>query len=79
MTASAATAAREITLDKETPFIVYCLERYRYYHGLSGAEAANLFKDKGIFEYIRKFYDVLHTMSDQYIMDDIDEFAAQSG
>ena len=62
----------------KSDFSVYCLERYRYYHGLSGLEAAELFEDKGVFGYLEEFYGALHIMSDRYITEDIDRFLAES-
>jgi len=57
-------------------FKAFCLERYKYAHGLNGREALSLFKQYGVMDYINSFYDVLHTFGDQYIVSDIDEFIA---
>ena len=53
-----------------------CLERYKFVHGLNGREALRLFEQYGVMDYIKSFYDVLHTFGDQYIVADIDEFIA---
>jgi hypothetical protein len=50
------------------------MERYRYFKGLSGADVAQIYDQYRIYEYIRKYYEVLHTMGDQYIVHDIDEY-----
>ena len=55
-------------------FKVFCLERYKYTHGLKGHEALSLFKQYGVLDYLGSFYDVLHTFGHNYIVDDIDEF-----
>ena len=31
-------------MKKESDFVIYCMERYRYFKGLSGAEAAKISK-----------------------------------
>lgn len=61
-------------MSQRTEFAVYCLERYRYYHGLSGSEAAKLFAENGVFGYLEESYGALHTMGDRYITEDIDDF-----
>ena len=57
-------------------FKVFCLERYKYAHKLSGREALSLFTQYGVMDYIGSFYDVLHTFGEQRIIADIDEFIA---
>lgn len=55
-------------MSKESKFLIYCIERYRYAKGLSGAEVTNLFEKYDIFEYITTYFESLHTMSDNYIV-----------
>ena len=55
-------------------FKVFCLERYKSKHQMSGSETFRLFKEYGVFDYLGSFYDVLHTFGEQYIVSDIDEF-----
>ena len=57
-------------------FKVFCLERYKFYHNMTGKEAFQLFKEYGVLDYIDRFYDTLHTTGDRYIVSDIDEFIA---
>jgi hypothetical protein len=57
-------------------FKAFCLERYKYTHGLSGRETLRLFNQYGVMDYIVSFYDILHTFGEQYIVADIDEFIA---
>ena len=61
-------------MSRETNFLIYCMERYRYSKGLTGAEAAKLFDRYDIYGYINKYFEVLHTMSDPLIVKDIDEY-----
>ena len=65
-------------MSRETDFIIYCIERYRYFKGLSGKEAAQIFEKYGIYAYIRKYFDALHTMGDRYIVQDIDDYIESS-
>lgn len=63
-------------MSRETDFYIYSLERYRFIKGLTGAEAASLFEENDIYGYISQYFEVLHTMSDQLIVQDIDEYIA---
>lgn len=55
-------------------FLIYCLELYRRARHLTGREAYDLFRRTGADEYVRASFGALHTMGDQYILDDIEEF-----
>ena len=55
-------------MSKEAKFLVYCIERYRHFKGLSGSEVAELFEKYGIYDYITKYFEALHTMGDDYII-----------
>ena len=61
-------------MSKESNFLIYCMERYRYSKGISGADVANLFDEYGIYEYVRKYFESLHIMGDNYIVQDIDDY-----
>ena len=61
-------------MSKESKFLVYCMERYRHFEGLSGSEVAELFEKYGIYDYITKYFEALHTMGDDYIIQDIDDY-----
>lgn len=61
-------------MSKEAKFLVYCIERYRHFEGLSGSEVAELFEKYGIYDYITKYFEALHTMGDDYIIQDIDDY-----
>lgn len=61
-------------MSKEGEFLIYCMERYRYYKQLSGAEVAALFDACQVYDYIIKYFEALHTMGDMYIVDDIDGY-----
>ena len=50
-------------MSKESNFLIYCMERYRHFKGLSGADG-----------YITKYFESLHTMGDHCIVQDIDDY-----
>lgn len=59
-------------MSKETKFAVFCMESYKVHKALTGKQVSDLFEKYGVFDYIREFYDVLHTTGYQYINRDID-------
>ena len=61
-------------MSRESDFLIYCMERYRYFKGLSGDETAKLFEKYGLYEYIVKYFESLHTMGENCIVEDIDEY-----
>ena len=65
---------RKHEVNKELNFLIYCIERYRYFKGLSGAEVVKIFKKYDIYGYITKYFEVLHTVGDHCIVQDIDDY-----
>lgn len=65
-------------MSRKTDFLIYCMERYRYIKGLSGAETASLFDRYDVYSYINKYFEVLHTLSDRLIVQDIDDYMMNS-
>lgn len=61
-------------MSAESNFLIYCMERYRYFKGFSGADVAKIFDKYGIYGYITKYFESLHTMGDDYIVKDIDDY-----
>ncbi len=59
-------------MSKELPFIVLCVEEYKNKKNMLGEEVVDLFNKYCVFEYIKSFYDVLHTTGTRYIINDID-------
>ena len=49
-------------MSRELAFLVYCMERYRHFKGLSGADVARLFDEHGVYRYIIKYFESLHTL-----------------
>lgn len=66
-------------MSKEAIFTIFCLENYKLYRHLSGAETVDIFSRYGVFDYIREFYDVLHTTGHNYINQDIDIYLHARG
>ena len=66
-------------MSKETAFTVFCLENYKMHQNLSGKQVLALFDRYGVFDYIREFYDVLHTTGYNYINNDIDIYLKSRG
>ena len=59
-------------MSRELPFIVLCLEEYKNQKHLSGKEVIEIFNKYSVFDYIRSFYEALHTPGTKYIINDID-------
>ena len=66
-------------MKKETTFLIYCMERYRYFKGFSGAEVAQLFEKHALYDYITNYFDALHTMGDLALVQDIDAYIRDAG
>lgn len=59
-------------MSKELPFIILCIEQYKNQKGMTGKEVLDLFNEYSVCEYIRSFYEALHTTGTKYIINDID-------
>lgn len=58
----------------KTYFLAFCIEQYKAIKGMDGADVAQLFFDKGVASFLIDNFDVLHTQSRQWLMEEIDEF-----
>lgn len=54
------------------PFLVYCIEQYKDKKNMTGKEVISLFRQYSVCEYIKSFYEALHTTGGKYIVEDID-------
>ena len=61
-------------MNRESVFLIWCMERYRYYKGLSGADVAGLFEKHGVYAYVTRHFEALHTLGDRCIVQDIDDY-----
>jgi hypothetical protein len=59
-------------MSNEIALTVFCIENYKVHTSMTGKQTAELFRPYGVFDYLREFYDVLHTTGYQYINSDID-------
>lgn len=59
-------------MSKKIAFTVFCIENYKVHTSMTGKQTAELFRQYGAFDYLREFYDILHTTGYQYINNDID-------
>lgn len=55
-------------------FISFCIEQYKEAKGMSGYEAMSLLSKYGVLEYLSEHWEVLHTQSRQWILEDIEEY-----
>ena len=58
-------------MDEKTPFIIYCIEEFKSAEGLSGKAVIELFNRFRVIDYIRSYYEALHTTGRQYIVNEI--------
>lgn len=50
------------------------IEQYKIQNGIDGAKVATLFFEKGVAEYLMDNFEVLHTQSRQWLMEEIDNY-----
>lgn len=55
-------------------FLSFCIEQYKHSKGLSGSDAMRVLFQYGVLDYLERHYEVLHSQSRQWLMEDIDEF-----
>ena len=61
-------------MSKESTFIIYCLERYRFAKSMSGKAVAELFAAKKVFDYLSRFFESLHVIGEKLIIREIDDY-----
>ena len=55
-------------------FISFCIEQYKNEKGISGSEAMALLSEYGVLEYLSEHWEILHTQSRQWLVEEIDDF-----
>lgn len=55
-------------------FIAFCIEEYGTAKSMSGEKVLELFSQYGVIDYLKEYFDPLHTQSRQWLIEDIDEF-----
>ncbi len=63
-------------MSKELPFMIFCIEEYKSEKNMTGKEVVNYFDKYNVLEYIKSFYESLHTTGVKYIVNDIDMYIA---
>ena len=59
-------------------FKLFCVEMYKLKYNLTGKEVISLFNKYDVLNFIEDIYDVLHTLSDDIIVSDINEYINNS-
>lgn len=55
-------------------FVSFCIELYKEAKHISGAEAVQILDKYKVLDYLSEHFEILHTQSRQWILEDIDEF-----
>ena len=55
-------------------FLSFCIEQYKNAKGLNGAEVLETFAKYDVLDYLNNHFEILHTQSRQWILEDIDEY-----
>ena len=61
-------------MSKESTFIIYCLERYRFAKSMSGKAVAERFAAKKVFDFLSRFFESLHVIGEKLIIQEIDDY-----
>lgn len=59
-------------------FLSFCIEQYKNAKGISGQDAMTVLSEFGVLDYLEDNYEVIHTQSPQWILEEINEFMANS-
>ncbi|MBQ3186752.1 MAG: DUF3791 domain-containing protein [Alistipes sp.] len=55
-------------------FLAFCIEQYMNEKELSHEETMSLLTECGALDYLAEHFEILHTQSRQWIIEDIDEY-----
>ena len=55
-------------------FLSFCIEQYKRHISTSGSDVMAFFVQYGVDQYLVDNFDILHTQSYQWLMEEIDEF-----
>jgi hypothetical protein len=53
-------------------YTIFLIEQYRSKFGISANSTYNLFKDKGILEYINNVFEAIHTLDTNFVISEIE-------
>lgn len=60
--------------NQQSYFLTFCIEHYKHLKNMEGSKVKELFDRTGVSDYLISNYDVLHTQSRQWILEDIESF-----
>lgn len=55
-------------------FLSFCIEQYKNEKHLTSSEVIDLLNKYNVLNYLSEHYEILHTQSRQWILEDIDEY-----
>lgn len=55
-------------------FVSFCIEQYKHSEGLGGEEVMRLFDRTGLLDYLSDNYEILHTQSQQWLLEEMKEY-----
>lgn len=55
-------------------FQLFCIESYRNARGITGLQALQEFKQAEVFEFLASGYEVLHTQSKKFILNEVEQY-----
>ncbi|MCL2844997.1 MAG: DUF3791 domain-containing protein [Chitinivibrionia bacterium] len=53
-------------------YTVFLIEQYRAKNNLTARNVYNLFRERGIFEYIEKTFEAIHTLDNNFVVAEIE-------
>ena len=59
-------------------FLSFCIEQYKRHISASGSDVMELFVQYGVDIYLINNFEILHTQSFQWLMEEIDEYIKQA-
>ncbi len=57
--------------EKIAEFVSFCIENYKVEHAISGEKAMDFFERNDVLDYLITNYEILHTQSKQFILEEI--------
>lgn len=70
--------AESINLDEmKAEFLSFCIEIYKMKLGVSGAKVAEYFDETGTLDFLLEHYDLLHTISKEQLLAEIERFLSK--
>lgn len=58
-------------------FLSFCIEQYKHAKSMTGEEAMTRLAEAGVLDYLEKNFEVIHTQSPQWILEEIDQMLSR--